>query len=142
MVRECHVARVVGVEGGDIASMLHTSAIFMGSITTGEISRLKLEASGSFVDESRGTGVLSYGDRDSFTEFASGAEYRVVDSIFVDNQATRGGAIGVSCDDVEIIVLRCFFEVGTCQLWLYIHVGSPRYHAIYFVRARRATWRP
>jgi hypothetical protein len=112
LIRECHVARTLGVDGGNLASVEHATAVLSKSPATIEISRLILEGSGSFMDQSRGVGALHFGDDRSMTGYRPNTEHRVVDSKFVNNQAPYGGAIGVLCFRVKIVVKRCFFEVG------------------------------
>jgi hypothetical protein len=112
VIRECQVARAVGVEGQHVDHQSHTIAVVLDSVTTCEISRLNLEASGSFVDASRGVGVLLFYDQDRLTGYPPGTEYRVVDSTFVHNQASFGGAFAVECIRVQVAVQRCFFQVG------------------------------
>jgi hypothetical protein len=119
LIRDCHVARVVGIksdlESDKIYSDWHSIAISIWNPSTIEISRLTLEDSGSFADGSRGTGALTFFDEGDVTGYPPSTEWHVVDSIFLNNQAARGGAIGVNCYEVEIIVQRCFFEVGPRQ---------------------------
>jgi hypothetical protein len=115
VIRECHVARVVGVEGSQMASVWHASAVWSSSATTSEISRLTLAASGSFVDGSRGAGALQFTDSSSLTGYRLNTEHRVVDSTFVHNQAASGGAIAILCVEIQVAVWRSFFEVGALQ---------------------------
>ena len=64
LIRDCHVARVVGIksdlESDKIYSDWHSIAISIWNPSTIEISRLTLEDSGSFADGSRGTGALTF----------------------------------------------------------------------------------
>jgi hypothetical protein len=108
------VARAVAVEGAQMATQSHGGTVYVSTATSLEISRLTLEDSGSFVDQSRGTGVLRFNE--FFGELGSGIEYRVVDSRFVHNQAARGGAIGVLSYEIEVAIQRCIFEVGARQI--------------------------
>jgi hypothetical protein len=114
-VRECRVARVVGVEGSQLSSAYHSAVAYFGGSWTMEISRLTLEDSGSFVDQSHGKGTLLIEVWKSISVPAS-TVYRVVDSTFVRNQAANGGAISVLCNEVKLDIQRCFFEVGAHQL--------------------------
>jgi hypothetical protein len=116
--RECRIARVVGVEDALQTEFTHSVAVAILSPTTAEISRLTLQASGSFIDQSRGNGVLLFNDAHALTAFPPNTEYRVVDSKFVNNQAAYGGAIAILCEDVQVVVQRCFFEVRAHKLRL------------------------
>jgi len=60
VIRDCHVARIVGIESGIMNSDWHSIAISIWNPSTIEISRLTLEDSGSFADGSRGTGALTF----------------------------------------------------------------------------------
>jgi hypothetical protein len=139
MVRDCHIARVVGVEDAvHTTSYGHTIAIQTAHTNSGSLSRLTLEASGSFVDRSHGQGVLMFHSAGRLTAYPPDAEFRVADSKFLHNQAAYGGAIGVMCDEIKVIVQRCYFEVGARQLQLETCNQDPSTNLVYM---RRATWR-
>jgi hypothetical protein len=114
VTRECHAAHLVGLEGAQQTSVFHSTAVGTTEVKTAEFSRLTLETSGSFADQSRGAGVLLFTDGNSLVGYPPGGyEYHVVDSKFLSNQAANGGAIGVLCNEITIVVQRCFFEVST-----------------------------
>jgi hypothetical protein len=141
-MRECRVARAVGVEGDGQQSEWHSAAIFIGAVTTAELSRFTLEASGSFVDESRGQGALRWPGIVPYSELKPGGMW-LKDSIFLRNQAARGGAIAIfdGGNDIfenDVIVQRCFFEVGASYNCRPCH---RRAAAARNAHARRATWR-
>jgi hypothetical protein len=124
VIRECHAARIVGVAGGLLESDWHSITVSMWNPTTVEISRLTIEDSGSFVEGSRGTGTLAFNDDGAMMGYPPKTEWHVVDSMFVRNQASRGGAIGIGCYEVAIIVQRCFFEVRANCVSRLVHVGN------------------
>jgi hypothetical protein len=114
-IRECRVARAVAVEGAQQASESHAVAVFASGAETMEVSRLTLEASGSFVDQSRGEGAMLVGTWGGTYDFVPTSLIR--DSKFLRNQAAYGGAISVlGSDEADVVVERCFFEVGASRV--------------------------
>jgi hypothetical protein len=132
VMRECRVARTVGVEGPELDNRMHSNAISAIATTSFEVSRLTLEDSGSFVDGSRGYGTLYMGDdswKSGYTGwkgFPPNTEYRVVDSKFVHNQAARGGAICLKFYQIQVAVRRCYFEVGVLPVNFGSNHAKPR----------------
>ena len=83
---------------------------------TFRFTRLIMEACGSFLEESRGKGVLSVTTRTFWSLKNEGGVSmeklppgNIEDSIFVGNRAALGGAITVT-DDSRVNVLRCLFQ--------------------------------
>ena len=114
-IRECRVARAVGLEGAQQTSAEHAMAVIATGAETMEVSRLTLEASGSFVDQSRGEGAMLVGTYGGTFDFVPTALIR--DSKFLRNQAAYGGAISVGgSDEADVVVERCFFEVGASRV--------------------------
>ena len=113
-IREYRVARAVGVESAQQTSPDHAVAVFAGGAETAEVSRLTLEASGSFVDQSRGEGAMAVGTFTGTYDFVPTTLIR--DSKFLRNQAAYGGAISIRGSEADVVVERCFFEVGASDV--------------------------
>jgi hypothetical protein len=113
-IREVRVAGAVGIQGdGANFPRYQSGAIMLTGPASMELSRLTIEDSGSFVEQSRGEGVLVFTDSwQETTEHLIDQVTRLVDSTFVRNQASVGGAIAVLATTTSLAVQRCFFQVG------------------------------